>query len=75
MERTKEIADLAGIVDMAGDDWAANLMPAEKRLFDSDRIVVLDAGRIAEQGSHDELMTRDGLYAAQVRAGEAGILA
>jgi len=36
---------------------------------DANRIVVLDQGRVAEEGTHDQLMAVNGLYASQVRAG------
>jgi ATP-binding cassette subfamily B protein len=36
----------------------------------ADRIAVLAGGRIVELGTHDELLARDGHYAAQLRAGE-----
>ena len=33
---------------------------------DADRIVVIDKGHVAEQGSHDALLALDGLYARMV---------
>ncbi len=39
--------------------------PVHRR--DADRIVVLDSGRLAEQGRHEELAERDGRYTRPVR--------
>jgi ATP-binding cassette subfamily B multidrug efflux pump len=39
-----------------------------------DRLVVLDRGRIVEQGSHDELLRRNGHYAALWRRQSGGFI-
>lgn len=39
-----------------------------------DRLIVLDRGQIAEIGAHDELLARDGLYAALWRRQSGGFL-
>lgn len=36
-------------------------------IFQADRIIVLDEGRIIEQGTHRELLTNNGMYASMVK--------
>ncbi len=36
-------------------------------VLEADRIVVMEAGRVIEQGKHAELLARDGLYAKLAR--------
>ena len=37
-------------------------------VIDADRILVLNQGKIVDQGTHDELISRDGMYANLMRA-------
>jgi ABC-type multidrug transport system fused ATPase/permease subunit len=37
---------------------------------DADHIVVMEAGRVVEQGVHDDLVARNGVYAALTRQQE-----
>ena len=39
-----------------------------------DRLVVLEHGRVVEQGSHAELLARDGTYAALWKRQSGGFL-
>lgn len=37
-------------------------------VFHADRIIVLDSGRIVEQGTHSELLAKNGMYAEMIKA-------
>ena len=39
---------------------------------DCDEIIVLEKGKVAERGTHDELWEKDGVYAGLIRADQGG---
>ncbi|MGA8417316.1 MAG: ABC transporter ATP-binding protein [Candidatus Dormiibacterota bacterium] len=51
-----------GLRDVLADRTTLLIAHRQSTLHLADRIVVLDAGLVADQGTHDQLMARSGLY-------------
>jgi len=68
LDSKSEQAILGALREIAEEHTSLVIAHRLSTIIDADRIIVLDHGRIVEQGAHDELLTRNGPYADLWRA-------